>query len=588
MGSGNRTVLFYVTEKGRGLAQKLCRSYPDAAALRLSKAEVGRYWEKGARLVFIMAAGIVVRAIAPYLRDKRTDPAVVLLDEKGSHVISLVGGHLAGANALASEIAGLTGGKAVVTTASDVNGLPALDLWAERQNLVIEEPGRLPRVGTKLLKRKSLRIFSDVLLETPPAFQKVERPGLAEIIVTNKKSPASRLLPGALILRPKNLVAGIGCNSGTSAGEIEGAVRKTLDEHNLSFLSVRAVATVDRKGREPGLCAFAERNGLGLITFPPGDLNRVSGVALSAPAWRATGARAVAEPSAILAAKGGNLLVPKQKTANVTVALAEDAAPGAANGKGRKEGAPGTLYIVGTGPGDPDHLTPAASAAIGASDVIVGYGPYLDLLGGLISGKEKVATGMSREIERCEKAIELSAGGRTVSVVSGGDPGIYAMAGPLLELLRESPIAERCKVEVIPGISALGACAAKLGAPLMHDFASISLSDRLTPWQTIERRLDAAAGADFVIVLYNPRSRGRAGHIRRAQAVILRHRKPATPVGIVRAAMRPGERVTITDLGNIPFDDIDMQTTVIVGNSKTTVWNGVMITPRGYENKGQW
>jgi precorrin-3B C17-methyltransferase len=159
------------------------------------------------------------------------------------------------------------------------------------------------------------------------------------------------------------------------------------------------------------------------------------------------------------------------------------------------------------------------------------------------------------------------------------------MAGPLLEVLKNGRAATGCSVEVIPGVSALSACAARLGAPLMHDFAAISLSDRLTPWQTIEDRLDAAAAADFVIVLYNPRSKGRVGHMKKAQAVILRHRDQATPVGIVRAAMRPGERVTITELSRIPFDAIDMQTTVIVGNSKTTVWNGMMVTPRGYENK---
>ena len=303
---------------------------------------------------------------------------------------------------------------------------------------------------------------------------------------------------------------------------------------------------------------------------------------------KATGARAVAEPSAVLGAGGGRLIVRKKKIGNVTVALAEDLRPPSIPAAAQKAETTGTIYIVGAGPGSPDHLTPAASAAIRASDAIVGYGPYIDQLGGLTSGKEIVSTGMSREIERCEKAIELAAKGRTVTVVSGGDAGIYAMAGPVLELLKKGRIATNCSVEVIPGISALSACAARLGAPLMHDFASISLSDRLTAWQTIEERLDAAARADFVIVLYNPKSHGRSSHMKRAQAIILRHRDAATPVGIVRAAMREGEKVTVTDIGSIPFDHVDMQTTVIVGNSKTTVWKGMMITPRGYENKEEW
>jgi len=190
-------------------------------------------------------------------------------------------------------------------------------------------------------------------------------------------------------------------------------------------------------------------------------------------------------------------------------------------------------------------------------------------------------------VDRCRKAVELAAGGRTVSVISGGDPGVYAMAGLVFELLRseEGKGGTLPVVEVIPGISALNAGAARLGAPLMHDFACISLSDRLTPWDMIEKRLDAAAAADFVIVLYNPRSKGRAGHINRAREIILKHRLPTTIVGIVKGAMREHERVIVTDLEHMQDSDIDMQTTVIIGNSKTFVWNGRMITPRGYENK---
>jgi precorrin-3B C17-methyltransferase len=197
---------------------------------------------------------------------------------------------------------------------------------------------------------------------------------------------------------------------------------------------------------------------------------------------------------------------------------------------------------------------------------------------------------MAREIDRCTKAIELAGTGKRVSVISGGDPGIYAMAGLVFDLLREKkvPLPESVSIEVIPGISALNACAARLGAPLMHDFAVVSLSDRLTPWETIAGRLDAAAGADFVVVLYNPKSASRRRHIRKAQEILLRHRPGSTPVGIVKGAARQDEAIIISDLESMPFDKIDMQTTVIIGNSQTVVWNGRMITPRGYENKDAW
>ena len=263
----------------------------------------------------------------------------------------------------------------------------------------------------------------------------------------------------------------------------------------------------------------------------------------------------------------------------------------------------GKIFVVGTGPGSLEHITPAARKAIEQANVIVGYGTYLDLIKELLQGKEVVSTGMTQEVDRCRKAIDIAREGKTVAIVSGGDPGVYAMAGLAFEILRgqesevpasgagirqkseDSVNPQLPSVEVIPGISALNAAASRLGAPLMHDFACISLSDRLTPWDMIEKRLAAAASADFVIVLYNPRSKGRAGHLGKARDIILKHRTASTIVGIVKGAMREHETVIVTDLERMQESDIDMQTTVIIGNSKTFVWNNLMITPRGYENK---
>ncbi|MFA5353659.1 MAG: precorrin-3B C(17)-methyltransferase [Thermodesulfovibrionales bacterium] len=257
------------------------------------------------------------------------------------------------------------------------------------------------------------------------------------------------------------------------------------------------------------------------------------------------------------------------------------------------------IYIVGTGPGSPAHITPYAQEAIRKSDIIVGYGTYLELIQPLIEGKEVLSTGMTQEVDRCRKAVELAGEGKTVSLISGGDPGIYAMAGLVFEILKgqgarglgpgkepdPGPRTLAPAVEVIPGISALNACASRLGAPLMHDFASISLSDRLTPWELIEKRLHAAASADFVIALYNPRSMGRQEQIVRAREIIMEHRAPETPVGIVKGAMRENESVVVTNLREMLDHEIDMQTTVIIGNSQTFTWEGWMITPRGYERK---
>jgi precorrin-3B C17-methyltransferase len=208
----------------------------------------------------------------------------------------------------------------------------------------------------------------------------------------------------------------------------------------------------------------------------------------------------------------------------------------------------------------------------------------------LIEDREVVSSGMRREVDRCEKAVELAIEGNKVAVICSGDPGIYAMAGLVFEIARsreknaegENRVPE---IEVIPGVSAINASAARLGAPLMHDFASVSLSDLLTPWELIEKRLEAAASADFVIVIYNPKSKGRPEHIAKARDIVLKFRSPGTPVGIVRAASREDEKVTITDLNSMLDNEIDMQSTVIIGNSQTFTWENRMITPRGYGEK---
>jgi precorrin-3B C17-methyltransferase len=193
---------------------------------------------------------------------------------------------------------------------------------------------------------------------------------------------------------------------------------------------------------------------------------------------------------------------------------------------------------------------------------------------------------MRQEVDRCAKAVEVARQGRSVAVICSGDPGIYAMAGLVFEIVRKTEDdGDLPGVEVVPGIPALSSCAARLGAPLMHDFASISLSDLLTPWALIVKRLEAAASADFVIAIYNPKSKGRPKNINRAREIILKHRPENTPVGIVKAATRENETVTVTDLAHMLECEIDMQSTVIIGNSQTFVWKDRMVTPRGYGNK---
>ena len=257
------------------------------------------------------------------------------------------------------------------------------------------------------------------------------------------------------------------------------------------------------------------------------------------------------------------------------------------------------LYVVGIGPGSPDHLTKRARDVLASVEVVAGYRTYIDLIRPLIVGKEVISTGMTQEVARVEAAIEKAQSGKSCAIVSSGDPGVYAMAGLVFETCEIKGTAivpggspqvgtddeNMLVLEVVPGIPALCAGAALLGAPLTHDFAAISLSDLLTPWELIEQRLEAAAGADFVIAIYNPKSKKRHWQLQKAQEIILRHRHKNTAVGIVSRAMREGQNIEIVSLGDLHTASVDMQTTVFVGSSTSSRYLDFMYTPRGYAGK---
>ena len=240
------------------------------------------------------------------------------------------------------------------------------------------------------------------------------------------------------------------------------------------------------------------------------------------------------------------------------------------------------LYIVGLGPGDGEFIIPQARKALEDSQVICGYTVYIDLIAESCQGKEILTTPMTRELERCRMALERAADGQTTAMVCSGDAGVYGMAGPILELSPEYPQVE---IEVVPGITAALSGGAVLGAPLTHDFAIISLSDLLTPWETIEKRLHCAAEADFVLCIYNPRSKKRVDHLMKACDIVMEHRDENTVCGIVRNIGREGQEHKLMTLRQLRDEPVDMFTTVFIGNSATRALGDKMVTPRGYENK---
>ncbi|MFX3623846.1 MAG: precorrin-3B C(17)-methyltransferase [Ectobacillus sp.] len=247
----------------------------------------------------------------------------------------------------------------------------------------------------------------------------------------------------------------------------------------------------------------------------------------------------------------------------------------------------GKLLIIGFGPGSFKHITERAREAIQESDMIIGYKTYVDLIEGLLTKQQIISTGMTEEVSRAQEAVKQAERGRKVAVISSGDAGVYGMAGLVYEVLIEKGWKKETgvEVEVIPGISAINSCASLLGAPVMHDACTISLSDHLTPWSLIEKRIEAAAQADFVIALYNPKSGRRTRQIAEAQRILLQYRSPNTPVGLVKSAYRDRQSVVMTNLKEMLEHEIGMLTTVIIGNSSTFFYDDLMITPRGYQRK---
>jgi cobalt-precorrin 5A hydrolase/precorrin-3B C17-methyltransferase len=398
---------------------------------------------------------------------------------------------------------------------------------------------------------------------------------------------------------PRVLWVGIGCERGTSRELIEAAIEQVCRQNHLAEGAIAGIATIDIKADEVGLvelCREGFANAKGernwpLRTFPAEVLRSVNVPNPSEVVAAEVGTPSVAEAAALLGAQSPTLLVPKQivrspiqnpksKIQNpkgaVTVAIAQS--------EQEYTGRTGQLLLVGTGPGQFDQMTPAAQTAIAQADVVIGYSLYIDLIAPLLRpGQIVEALPITQERQRAQRAIELAQWGLTVAVVSSGDCGIYGMAGLVLEELRAQDWDGKTPgVQVFPGITALQAAASRVGAPLMHDFCAISLSDLLTPWEVIEKRLVAAAQADFVTALYNPRSRTRTEQIATATAIFLKYRDPMTPVAIVRSAYRQDEQITLTTLEKVLEAPIDMLTTVLIGNHSTRTHGDWMITPRGY------
>ena len=550
----------------------------------------------GTPIVGLCASGILIRAVAPLVADKQAEPPVVAVAEDGSAVVPLLGGHH-GANALAGHLAQALGGAAAITTAGDL-----------RLGITLDEPPP----GWRIANREMIKPVAAALLAGRPvalidnvsASRSNRGPGKLvawlcsgrvewaeeadlKVVVTDRELPPD---DRTLVYHPPLLAVGIGCERGVAADEIDALARETLAEAGLAAGAAAAVVSVELKLAELGIHALARNLGVPARFFPATRLLEETGrlSERSEAAFRATGCWGVAEGAALAAAgPHGELIVPRRKSRRAVCAVAR--APAALDPKtiGRPRG---RLAIIGIGPGDPDWRTPEASARLAAASDIVGYGLYLDLLGPAIAGKIRYDSAIGAEADRVRLALDLAGTGRDVALVSSGDAGIYGLAALVFETIDRETRADWTAIDiaVCPGVSAMQAAAARAGAPLGHDFCAISLSDLLTPRSVIRPRLEAAASADFVVALYNPRSARRSGHLAEAASILLAHRAAETPVLVARNIGRAGETWHILRLDQLADADIDMLTLVLVGNSQTRVLAGDpprLYTPRGYYDR---
>ncbi|QQP87436.1 precorrin-3B C(17)-methyltransferase [Skermanella sp. TT6] len=576
--SGARTVL--PGAEIHGLAHRVAGADKDFSA---TLDHLRALFSAGTPIIGVFAAGILIRALGPVLSDKRAEPPVLALAEDGSAVVPLLGGHH-GANDMARRLAAALGIEPAITTAGDLNFGVALDEPPTGWHLANPEDAKPFTAALMAGARVRLEGTAPWLTGTRLPFS---ADGTLTLRITERAEAGSET---CLVYHPPVLAVGVGCERGASAEEVTALVRETLASAGLAKGAVAALCSIDVKMDEPAIHAAAADLGVPVRFFDAARLEEEA-QHLANPSdlvFREVGCHGVAEGAA-LAASGGTLLVPKRKSARATCAVGLAPAPLHADAIGRRRG---RLSVVGIGPGSDGWRTPEADSWLASATDLVGYHLYLDLLGELAAGKRRHGYELGAEETRVRVALDLAAEGRDVALVSSGDAGIYAMATLVFELVEREERADwaRLDIAVTPGISALQAAAARAGAPLGHDFCTISLSDLLTPWPVIERRIRAAAEGDFVIAVYNPVSRRRTEQLPAMKAVLLEHRPAATPVILARNLGRPGEAIAVTTLAALDVADVDMLTLVLIGSSETRALprgdGGTWVyTPRGYAAK---
>jgi cobalt-precorrin 5A hydrolase / precorrin-3B C17-methyltransferase len=546
--------LIAVTTSGRTAAARLAAAWPGQTYSYDGSARqaLPQAWAQCDGLVCFLAVGATVRLIAPLLDSKWTDPAVVCVDESARHAVAVVGGHAAGANALAVRVARVFGADAVITTATDAVSLPGLD------TLGWPTEGTVGTVSRALLDGEPVRIESDATWPLPPLPATVGDAGKYRILITDRIVPADAR---TVVLRPPSLIVGVDSDSMVTADDVLALLDAALAEAGLSAACVTTLATVDGGAGQAGIAKAARQRGWVMTAYPAAQLATAEVPQVSRTAPSRADLPGVAEAAALTHAD--ELVVAGRTSGTVTVAVAR------IQPRGR-------LAVVDLGPGARDLLTPRAVGELRRASVVAGLSESLGQVGDLLRPGTRVLASGPGEEEACAKAaVSEARQGRAVALVGSGDTHVLALARHAIDLAGED-----IDVLGVPGITASVAAAALLGAPLGHGNAVISLSAQ-APWEVTARRVRAAAEADFVITFCDPRGSGTDWQLGAALAILGEYRPPDTPAAIVRDAERPGQQVRLVTIGRLDPRSVDMQTIVIVGSSSTRMAAGRMVTSRG-------
>ena len=561
-------------------------------------AHIAGLFVAGRPVIGLCAAAILIRAVAPHLGQKQHDAPVLAIADDGSSIVPLLGLHH-GALGLGARLVAASGGHLAVTTASNLGDGVSLDTppagfrLANEQNAAAAMAGLLAGGGAAIDFDDHHPVMTDWLAL-------VKRGDDMRLTITHDHiDPAAN----QLVYCPQQFIIGIGCVRGCDSDELYDFVTAELRHQNVNQAAIAAIASVDLKADEPAILALAARLDVPFRVFSVAELEKQT-ANLANPSgvvFAEIGTYGVAEAAALEAAilqtvdAQPSLFTEKQKTKDATMALVKMDAPLANQRllRGRK---PGKVMLIGIGPGKSDWRTPEAAKWVQSADELVGYGLYIDLLGAAAAHLPRKDFALGEEEARCRYALETAATGRNVAIICSGDAGIYAMGALVFELLDRSiddggvsAAAHRVEVISAPGVSALQGAAARSGAILGHDFCTISLSDLLTPWASIEARIHAAGAGDFVIAFYNPVSQRRRTQLAAARDILMRYRGGDVPVLLASNLGRPEEQIKFRTLGSLVVDEVDMLTVVMVGSSASKMLDlgrgKAVYTPRGYAKR---